>query len=77
MGDKGPLWDSIVKKYGLAPHPYEALAYWPAGDFVLNCGYDVMTSTVKIRKAGFPDVVDTWEMFQRMFGEFRRQRLIP
>jgi len=77
MGDKAPLWDRIVKTYDLVPHPYEALAYWPAGDFVLNCGYDVMTSTVKIRKAGFHDVVDTWEMFPRMFGEFRRRRLIP
>ena len=54
MKDKGPLWESIVRKYGLAPHPYDALAYWPAADFVLNCGYDVMTSTVKARKAGIP-----------------------
>lgn len=77
MKDKGPVWGEIVKKHGLVPHPYDDLAYWPAGDFVLNCGYDVMTSTVKIRKAGFPDVVDTWEMFQRMFTGFRRQRLIP
>jgi nucleoside-diphosphate-sugar epimerase len=77
MKDKGPLWQSIVRKYGLAPHPYDALAYWPAGDFVLNCGYDVMTSTVKARKAGFHGVVDTWEMFERMFTGFRRQRLIP
>ncbi len=77
MQDKGPLWQSIAKKHGLADHPYEALAYWPAGDFVLGCGYDVMTSNVKARKAGFTDVVDTWEMFPRMFDEFRRQRLIP
>jgi nucleoside-diphosphate-sugar epimerase len=77
MKDKGPVWAGIVKKYGLTSHPYDDLAYWPAGDFVLNCGYDVMTSTVKIRKAGFQDVVDTWEMFHRMFTGFRRQRLIP
>lgn len=77
MGDKASLWERIQKKHNLAPHPYSALAYWPAGDFVLNCAYDVMTSTVKIRQAGFHDVVDTWEMFPRMFDAFRRQRLIP
>lgn len=77
MGDKGPLWARIAKKHNLAPYPYEALAYWPAGDFVLGSGYDVMTSTVKIRKAGFVDVVDTWEMFPSIFDAFRRQRLIP
>jgi nucleoside-diphosphate-sugar epimerase len=77
MADKGPVWDAIVKKHGLVHHPLEALAYWPAGDFVLGSGYDVMTSTIKIKKAGFHDVVDSWEMFHRMFAGFRRQRLIP
>jgi hypothetical protein len=47
MSDKGPVWDNIVKQHGLVPTPYDGIALWHAGDFVLGCGYDVVSSTTK------------------------------
>jgi nucleoside-diphosphate-sugar epimerase len=77
MNDKGPVWERLVKRHGLVPNPYETIAIWAAGDFVLNCGYDVVSSTTKIRKAGFGEVVDSTEMFLRMLTEVRQRRVIP
>ena len=36
-----------------------------------------MTSTTKIRQAGFHEVVDSEEMFLRLFAAFRAARIIP
>lgn len=77
MADKGPVWQRIVAKYGLEPYAYDTIAAWGFGDFIFNCGYDVISSTTKLRQAGFADVVDSEEMFLRMFAEFRRRRVIP
>lgn len=77
MADKGPLWASMQKKYDLLPIPYEQLVAWPFVDYCLTRDYDVMTDTIKIRKAGFHLCVDSEEMFARLFAEFRRMRVIP
>ncbi len=77
MHDKGPVWSRIVAKHGLVPYAYDTIAAWGFGDFIFNCDYDVISSTTKLRRAGFADVVDSEEMFLRMFGEFRRRRVIP
>lgn len=77
MADKGPVWQRIVAKHGLAPYAYDTIAAWGFGDFIFNCGYDVISSTTKLRQAGFADVVDSEEMFLRMFAEFRRRKVIP
>ena len=55
MRDRGPVWDRIVKKHNLAPTPYDNIVNWAAGDFVLGCGYDVVSSATKIWHAGFAD----------------------
>jgi len=77
MADKAPVWQRIVQKHGLAPYAYETIAAWGFGDFIFNCGYDVVSSTTKLRQAGFAEVVDSEAMFLRMFGEFRRRKVIP
>lgn len=77
MKDKALVWERIVREHKLAPTPYEGIALWHAGDFVLRCGYDVVSSMTKIRRAGFCDVVDSHEMFLRMLTDFRQRRLIP
>ena len=77
MADKAPVWDEIVRRHGLQPNGFESLAAWPFGDYCLGCDYDVMSSTTKIRQAGFPEVVDSEEMFLRLFAEFREARVIP
>ncbi|MBJ3778631.1 SDR family oxidoreductase [Acuticoccus mangrovi] len=77
MADKGPVWDRIVAKHGLLPVPYDKVASWGFGDFVFNCDYDVISSTTKIRQAGFAPVVDSEAMFLRLFQEFRERKVIP
>jgi nucleoside-diphosphate-sugar epimerase len=77
MADKGPLWAEMQKKYDLLPIPYEQLVSWPFVDYCLTRDYDVMTDTIKIRKAGFHLCEDSEEMFARLFAEFRRMRVIP
>jgi hypothetical protein len=33
MADKAPIWNEMVRKYGLQPIDYKALVSWPFGDF--------------------------------------------
>ena len=77
MADKGSLWNSILAKYQLQPIPYEQVASWAFGDFIFNSGFDNVTSTIKARRAGFQDCIDTEEMFETFFGELRSRRVIP
>lgn len=77
MADKRDVWQRIVQKHGLHPYAYETIAAWGFGDFIFNCGYDVISSTTRLRRAGFAEAVDSAEMFLRMFAEFRRLRVIP
>jgi nucleoside-diphosphate-sugar epimerase len=77
MADKGPLWERITTRYGLVPVPFEQVAAWGFGDFIFRCDWDVITSTTKIRQAGFHDVVDSTDMFMRLFDEFRARKTIP
>ena len=77
MADKGSVWEKLVHKYGLEPIPYEQVASWPFGDAIFNMEYDNITSTIKARRAGFHDCIDTEEMFVTFFDELRRRRVIP
>ena len=77
MADKGPIWDRIVAKHKLQPHGYKEIVAWGYPENVFNSDYDIVSSTTKARLAGFHDIVDTEQMFLRMFGEFRQNRIIP
>ncbi len=77
MADKAPEWDAIVRKHGLQPNTYEALAAWPFADYCLGCDYDVMSDTTKIRRAGFHDVFDSEAMFFDIFRQLRSDKIFP
>ncbi len=77
MADKGPLWDVITRKYDLTPIPYDQIASWAFGDAIFGTEYDNISSTIKLRRAGFPDCIDTEEMFCTLFDQLRRKRIIP
>lgn len=77
MADKGPVWERMVEKHGLEPVPFDKVAAWGFGDFIFNCDWDVISSTTKIRQAGFAPVVDSEAMFLRLFDEFRQRKIIP
>jgi nucleoside-diphosphate-sugar epimerase len=78
MADKKPVWEAIVRQHGLQPLPYEEVSSWPFADAILRLmEYDNITSTIKARRAGFHDCIDTEEMFSKIFHDLRRMRVIP
>jgi nucleoside-diphosphate-sugar epimerase len=77
MADKEPLWNAMVSKYGLAPIPYDQVVSWPFGDAVFGLNYDNVFSTIKARRAGFHNCIDTEEMFTGFFAKLRENRVIP
>ncbi|NKF21921.1 SDR family oxidoreductase [Solimonas marina] len=77
MADKAPLWQRLVAEHGLQDVPYDKIASWGFGDFIFRCDWDVVSSTTKIRQAGFHDCVDSTRMFVDLFEQFRARRLIP
>lgn len=77
MADKGPVWDRIVKQYGLKPYKFEEIAAWKFGDFVFSAEWDVISDMGKAHRAGWTEALDSEEMFLRLFAEFRREGIIP
>lgn len=77
MTDKGPLWTSMMERYGLSASYEEVSSSWAFGDFVFGWDYDMFADTSKARRAGFHTYVETEQMFYRLFDEFRKARVIP
>ena len=77
MADKEPLWDAMVARHDLRPHKLAELADFRHADFVFHPHWDIMSSTTKLRQAGFHDVVDTEAMLIRLIQAYRADRLIP
>jgi nucleoside-diphosphate-sugar epimerase len=78
MADKTPVWDAVVRKHGLQPLAYEQISSWPFADAILRLlEFDNISSTIKARRAGFHDCIDTEEMFRSFFARLRRERVIP
>ncbi len=77
MADKAPLWDAIVARHGLLANSFSRVADWRFANYVWSNDWDVMSSTLKCRQAGFLEFVDSEEMFLRVLGEFRARKVIP
>jgi hypothetical protein len=78
MGDKQTVWEAMVRKHGLQPIPYEQVSSWPFADAILRLmDYDNISSTIKARRAGFHDCIDTEDMFKSFFVDLRKDRVIP
>jgi nucleoside-diphosphate-sugar epimerase len=82
MPSQEPLWQQIVQRHGLAPHSMERLigASWQFADAVFGAGgspADTVVSTVKARRFGFFECVDTEEMFVRQLTELQALRILP
>lgn len=77
MADKAPLWRAMTAKYRLKPYAFDQLVAWPFADYVFGCDWDVMSDLTKSRQFGFHDVVDSEEMFVRLMGRFREERIVP
>jgi hypothetical protein len=77
MTDKAPLWERMIEKYQLQAIPYEQVASWPFGDMIFGSGFDNISSTIKVRVAGFHSCIDTEHMFAGEFQKLADTRVIP
>jgi hypothetical protein len=53
------------------------VASWTFGDLIFASGFDNITSTIKARRAGFHDCIDTEEMFRVFVDRLRKDRIVP
>ena len=77
MADKAPLWERIVGQYDLQRIPFHQMASWEYGNMILALERDVISSTIKIQRAGFGDCIDSEGCLFEMLDEMRAQKLIP
>ena len=77
MADKEPVWQRIREKHGLEDQPLDRVALWGYWRHLWTPDWDIVSSMTKARQYGFHDVVDSEEMFFRMFDHFRRMRVFP
>jgi hypothetical protein len=61
----------------LLPRPLSQAGVWSYADFNFRRGYDVMSSTIALRQAGFAEGMDTERMFLDHLQRFREQRALP
>lgn len=77
MEDKGALWDDIVARGDLTRNALSALINWAFVEGVMNLRQTVVTSTIKARRAGFADCIDSEDMILELLGLMRDERIIP
>ena len=77
MADKQPVWAAIVRRQGLAETALGDVADFAFADFLWSHDYDVFSSTTKLRRAGFHDMVDTEEMFLSQLTRYREAKILP
>ena len=77
MADAEPLWDDIVKRYGLQPLPLARLASWWHSDADLGREIECLTDLTHSRERGFLDCAVTLDSFTTVFDRLRWERIIP
>jgi nucleoside-diphosphate-sugar epimerase len=77
MADKGPVWDRVAEHNDLQRIPLDELVSWKFADRVFSRSNLLVTSTIKIRNAGFGDCIDSEEMFIELLDDMRARRLLP
>jgi nucleoside-diphosphate-sugar epimerase len=77
MDAQEEVWQRLVARHGLVPTPWSRLVGWAFGDFIFSAGFDNVSSTIKIRQAGFGDCYDTEDRFRELFDELIEQKVIP
>jgi hypothetical protein len=77
MADKAPVWQRIIKKYGLKETPWAEVAASSFLDAVLSIPYDMVQSSIKIRQAGFHDCIDSHESLKIQVARLRASKIIP
>lgn len=77
MADSAAVWDRIVEKHDLVPHPVDRLASWWHSDADLGRTIETFTDMTKSRLLGFTDYQPTDRSFLDLFDRLRAERIIP
>lgn len=77
MADKGPVWDTVIRKHGLRAPPLAEVALWTYGDYQFRPDWDVFSSMQKARALGFSESLDSFGMFAQQFENYRKEKVIP
>ena len=77
MPELAGVWQRLVERHDLVPTPFERLVGWGVGDFLFHHEADNITSTVKIRQAGFADALDTETRLLELFDQLVEQKVLP
>ena len=84
LPEKSALWDRIVTKHRLRPISLQELLgeSHHLADFCFAYGAlepppPAFISTIKIRQAGFNEVIDTEDMFRYWLANFIERRIVP
>jgi len=75
MKDKGPVWAELKRKHGLVIDLENIIDWDQAG--ILNAAAEVHSSTIRIRKAGFQECLDSDDRLIELFDEMRARKYIP
>jgi nucleoside-diphosphate-sugar epimerase len=75
--DKQAVWDKIVAKHSLIATRLDQVADWSFADFHWAQGYDVVSDPTKLRKAGFPETIDSGDMLLAHLQRYRDARILP
>jgi nucleoside-diphosphate-sugar epimerase len=75
-------WSAAAARHGLREFPIDRAASWVRGDYALPnsrfaCEYDLISDTVKLRRAGFTEAAGSDAMFLELFARYRAERIIP
>ncbi|WP_018296347.1 SDR family oxidoreductase [Corynebacterium lubricantis] len=70
------VWERLVQRHGLVDTPFEKLVGWGVGDFLFHHEADNITSTVKVRQAGFADVLDSETRLLQLFDELVEAKVL-
>ncbi len=77
MPHHAAVWETLVERHDLVDTPFDQLVGWGVGDFLFHHEADNITSTVKIRQAGFADVLDTETRLLELFDRLVEARVLP
>lgn len=77
MADKEPLWRAMAQRHGLRPLALAEIVNWDYADMTFRQDWDHISSTLKARRFGFQDFVDTEEAFIEHLDRYRAERIVP
>jgi nucleoside-diphosphate-sugar epimerase len=75
----GAEWNTIREKYALAAPGLEAFVgeSFQFTDFMMRLEAPNLVSTIKLRQAGFHEVMDTEDMLRKWVATFQTRKLLP